>query len=126
MKHLKTYEILSDYYKKINNTVEDKLYNAIAKFDDINKIKKLIDKVSDIDYKRNYDGITFLMCAVINNNMEAFDLLNKAGADWNVEDMDGWHFLEMIEPIYAKKIIDKYPEEYKLYLAKIDASKYNL
>lgn len=117
MKHIKTFE----------NIIKPEIILFRAIREHKNEIlKELIDNISDINYQRPLDGLTFLMVAAIADNTVAFDLLVKARADWNIEQMDGWNVLELIEPKEAKKIIDKYPEEYKLYLAKKDAQKYNL
>ena len=52
--------------------------------------------------------------------------LIKAGADWNLKNQDGEDFFDFLSNYFRQPLIDKYPEQYKEYMMKKDANKYNI
>ena len=52
--------------------------------------------------------------------------LIMAGADWNIKDDDGEDFFDFLIDYFRQPLIDKYPEQYKVYKMKKEEEKYNL
>lgn len=52
--------------------------------------------------------------------------LIKAGANWNIKNVEGEDFFDFLIDYFREPIIDKYPKQYKKYLIKKNAEKYNL
>jgi len=89
-------------------------------------VKELIKAGANVDLQ-DVEGNTALIWTSYNNYIEIVKELIKAGADWNIKDNDNNNdFLDYLEPKDKKQIIEEFPEEYKNYLMKKDAEKYNL
>ena len=88
-----------------------------------NKIKLLINAGADVNIKNNY-GNTALILASSRNQIENVKLLIEAGADWNLKNDEDSDFLDYLSN--NNVIIELYPDQYKEYLIKKDAEKYNL
>ena len=65
---------------------------------------------------------------IINDDyLKSLKILLKSNADWNIENKDGKHFIDLIKSDKIKKyIIKTYPEKYENYLIKKSSEKYNL
>lgn len=106
----------------------------VAAFENRIEITKLlIDAGVDLDIENNSNGTngTALLLASYNTHIEITKMLIEAGADWNVKNIHGRDFLSYYNAVLnefevKRKILDLYPEQYKEYLIKKDAGKYNL
>jgi len=87
--------------------------------------KYLIENGADIN-SQDVDGKTPLMYAGSMNSFEMVQLLIEAGVDWNIKDDNGDDFFELLDDEMIKDVIENYPDEYKDYLMKKEAEKYNL
>lgn len=129
MKHVKKYEdpfdfLPNDYDPK--NPFETELMNG-ATLGDLNRVKKALKNGEDIDYQKKGDNITALIMAAYKCNYDIVDYLIKKGANWNLKDITGKDFVDMIiEQGELDYFIKKYPVQYKNYLLKKEAEKYNL
>jgi ankyrin repeat protein len=151
MKYIKTFEAKKDdinlelmdaiYFNNISDTIENILKRgadinfkndhnrtplmvAIAR--ERNKIARyLVKNGADINHQDN-EGVTPLMLAGKMNSFEMLQLLIEAGADWNLKNNNKKDFFNYLMENKEKMIIEDYPEQYKEYLIKKDADKYNL
>ena len=87
--------------------------------------KYLIENGADTN-SQDVDGKTPLMYAGSMNSFEMVQLLIEAGVDWNIKDDNGDDFFELLDDEMIKDVIENYPDEYKDYLMKKEAEKYNL
>jgi len=87
--------------------------------------KMLIDAGANLD-EQDKDGYTALNWAAYGRNINAVKLLIESGANWNLEDHDNRDFLDYLIGENRINIIELYPEQYKEYLMKKNAKKYNL
>lgn len=102
------------------------IFTAI-KLEKIDVIKDLIKRrMFVIDTMIAGKNATPLIYAGYVNNFEICKLLIEAGADWSRTDISGNDFLAYLSDDNRKRIIEKYTEEYELYLTKKEAEKYNL
>ena len=93
-------------------------------------VKLLIDAGVDLEI-RNYTKGTALLLSSYNRRIEITRMLIEAGADWNAKNIHGRDFLSYYNAVFnefkvKREILDLYPEQYKEYLLKKDAEKYNL
>lgn len=88
-------------------------------------IKLLVNAGADLNIQNN-KGQTSLIIAAAYASIEAIVLLIDGGADWNIKDNDGKDFLDYFKGGNKIIVINSYPNEYKEYVMKKDANKYNL
>jgi len=147
MKYLKTYERESDLaliaYAKMNDF--DRVIKLIKSGVNINIrdddgntaliwaafrkscgiLKELIAAGADLDAKDKY-GNTALIYAAFTSSTNILVELIEAGADWNITNNEEDDFLSQLNRINRIGVINQFPEEYKNYLMKKDAEKYNI
>lgn len=129
MKHVKKYEypfdfLPNDYDPK--NPFETELMNG-ATLGDLNRVKKALKNGENIDYQKKGDNITALIMATYKCHYDIVDYLIKKGANWSLKDITGEDFVDMMTKQDALGyLIKKYPLQYKNYLLKKEAEKYNL
>jgi ankyrin repeat protein len=124
MKHLKTYENFSpthydiyDAYALINATYDK----------DLRRVKNIIKAGINLNTQDKSDrNRTALIYSAIYDYMDIIEELIKAGADWNIKDDNGKDFLFYLHTDNEHKIKKQFPEQYKEYLMKKEAEKYNL
>ena len=101
--------------------------------DDIKTFKYILDLFLEYDVDLNCEnalGDTPLIRASYSHeDYLMIKLLIVAGADWNIKDINGEDFLDILykyKKNYYDNIIISFPNKYKKYLIKKDANKYNL
>ena len=87
---------------------------------------------ANIDFIDDW-GNTALITAAMTENMNSIEELIKNNANWNITDKNGFDFFDIMRIGSSNFKYDnilhlerKYPEKYKDYLMKKEASKYNL
>lgn len=100
------------------------LMHAIEKFR-YRIIDYLIERGADINLQDD-EGRTALMHAGEVHSFDILQTLLEAGAEWYIKDNYGYDFFYYTTGEYADMIKEDYPEEYKEYLMKKDAEKYNI
>jgi len=89
-------------------------------------VKELIKAGAILDLTNNLNR-TALWYTSYYSNIQIMNELIKAGANWNIKDnVNDEDFFDVLNYKYRKEIIDKYPEQYKQYKLKKEASKFNL
>jgi len=99
-----------------------------AIMENVKIIKLLIDTGANLNIQ-DFNGYTALMYAADFSNVRGIDtviLLIDAGAYWHKINKDEKDFLDLLTDEYQKIIINRYPIEYKEYLIRKNAEKYNL
>jgi len=91
------------------------------------KMKILIDAGADLDIRCTKNLKSALLTTI---NWGKFSdethMLIKAGANWNIVDVDGDDMMEYLFRKQKQTIIDMYPKEYELYLKRKKIRKFNL
>jgi len=111
------------YLKKFESKEVD-LFNAIVN-DNTKRVEYLIRLNADINIQ-DAEGRTPLFYAANHDFMSIVNILIEAGADWNIINNKGYDFTYLLSDKQFDYIMKKYPDEYKEYLMKKTANKFNL
>jgi len=84
----------------------------------------LIDYGADVD-QQDSKGRTILM-RKLNYMTEPTVNIFIENTSWIRKDAFGWNILDYLSETYRKKIIKKYPDKYRQYLAHLNSKKFNL
>ena len=137
------YETILDFLLKNNAFVNKKddytnrtpLINA-ARSNKLSILNKLLNAGAEVDSVDNF-GYTALLYAAQNfadkiSSSEtniALDIiisLTKFGANWNVQDNDGFDIFRFLNDADNEKLIQMFPDKYNDYIIAKDAEIYNL
>lgn len=137
------YETILDFLLKNNAFVNKKddytnrtpLINA-ARSNKLSVLNKLLNAGAEVDSVDNF-GYTALLYAAQNfadkiSSSEtniALDIiisLTKFGANWNVQDNDGFDIFRFLNDADNEKLIQMFPDKYNDYIIAKDAEIYNL
>ena len=117
----------------VNLNEQDKIGNIALHwatwFGYVDIIKMLVNAGADINIQ-NDDGETSLILAASYHaphvNLYVIRALIDGGSDWSIKDNKNKDFLDYLNKMNKKIIIELYPEKYEGYLIKKDMEKYNL
>ena len=137
------YETILDFLLKNNADVNKKddytnrtpLINA-ARSNKLSILNKLLNAGAEVDSVDNF-GYTALLYAAQNfaekilssETNIALDIiisLTKFGANWNVQDNDGFDIFRFLNDADNEKLIQMFPDKYNDYIIAKDAEIYNL
>jgi len=92
----------------------------------IDVVKSLIDSNADLDLYTNTFNYTALIYAAVMKNYKIMSMLIDAGADWSIVDTDDKSFLDKLIQTKREKIINLYPEKYKIYIRSKQVKKFKI
>ena len=124
MKYIKNFEHYGDRYKWPLSEEETFIILILSGDKYIPTIIQKVKDGADINCKDRF-GVTGIIYVANVNQMNMVETLIDLGADWNIKHQ-GKTFLDELNSKNREYIINKYPENYKEYLIKKEAEKYNL
>lgn len=87
--------------------------------------KKLLDAGANIDYVDS-DKKSALIWSSEREHFDVMKLLIEEGANWNIIDVYMHDFFDYLTAKQQQDIMNKYPEQYKEYIMKKTATKFNV